>query len=142
MEVPRLFEIIYQSEPLISKSVNSFWEINRGDPVRPRSIHAQVPHSLKERRSLGSDPFLLSQMDTASRRQSIIQGHGMYNFLVRFMIVMCMLGLDSQVAIEQGNCIKCFMVTEFCEFSPEIKDHFEIFENISGFDVTIVTSAS
>jgi hypothetical protein len=53
-----------------------------------------------------------------------------------------MLGLDSQVAIEQGNCIKCFMVTEFCEFSPEIKDHFEIFENISGFDVTIVTSAS
>jgi hypothetical protein len=46
------------------------------------------------------------------------------------------------VEIEQENCIKFFMVTEFCEFSPEIKDHFEIFENIGGFDVTFVTSAS
>ncbi|KAM0850900.1 hypothetical protein ACQ4PT_052780 [Festuca glaucescens] len=46
------------------------------------------------------------------------------------------------VSIEQGNCIKFFMATEFCEFSPEIEDHFEIFENIGGFNVTIVTSAS
>jgi hypothetical protein len=30
-------------------------------------------------------------------------------------------------------------VTEFC---PEIKDHFEIFEKIGRFYVTIVTSAS
>jgi hypothetical protein len=31
------------------------------------------------------------------------------------------------------------MVTEF---SPEIKDHFEIFENIGGFGVTSITAAS
>jgi ribosomal protein L5 len=64
----------------------------------------------------------------------------MYNFLVRVLTVMSM--LDSKVSIEQGNCIKFFMATEFCEFSPEIEDHFEIFENIGGFNVTIVTSAS
>ena len=33
------------------------------------------------------------------------------------------------------------METEFCEFSPELEDHFEIFEHIRGFTVTIVTSA-
>jgi hypothetical protein len=47
--------------------------------------------------------------------------------------------LDSKVAIEQGGCIKFFMVMEF---SPEIKDHFEIFENIGGFGVTIVNTDS
>jgi hypothetical protein len=79
-----------------------------------------------------------SQKDAASLRQSIIRGHGMHNFLVRVMTVIGMQDLDSQVEIEQGNCIKFFMVTEF---SPEIKNHFKIFENIGGFDVTIVTSA-
>ncbi|KAI5445781.1 hypothetical protein KIW84_013858 [Lathyrus oleraceus] len=34
------------------------------------------------------------------------------------------------------------MKTEFCEFSPELEDHFEIFEHIRGFNVTIVTSAN
>jgi ribosomal protein L5 len=34
------------------------------------------------------------------------------------------------------------MDTEFCEFSPELEDHFEIFEHIRGFNVTIITSAN
>jgi hypothetical protein len=34
------------------------------------------------------------------------------------------------------------METEFCEFSPELEDHFEIFEHIRGFNVTIITSAN
>jgi hypothetical protein len=91
----------------------------------------------KKGRLLGSDAFPLSQKDTASLRQSIIREDGMYNLLVRVLTVMCV--LDSKVAIEQGGCIKFFMVTEF---SPGIKDHFEIFENIGGFGVTIVNTNS
>ncbi|XP_047073867.1 60S ribosomal protein L5, mitochondrial-like [Lolium rigidum] len=138
MEVPGLFEI-----RLVPKSTNDakiqFGKLAMEILCGQRSIHAQLPDHLKSGRS-GSNAFLASQKDATSLRQSIIRGHGMYNFLVRVLTVMSM--LDSKVSIEQGNCIKFFMATEFCEFSPEIEDHFEIFENIGGFNVTIVTSAS
>ncbi|GMY33684.1 ribosomal protein L5 [Fagus crenata] len=49
--------------------------------------------------------------------------------------------LDSSVEIRE-NSIQFSMETEFCEFSPELEDHFEIFEHIRGFNVTIVTSAN
>ncbi|XP_021749644.1 uncharacterized protein LOC110715378 [Chenopodium quinoa] len=49
--------------------------------------------------------------------------------------------LDSLVEIRE-NSIQFSMETEFCEFSPELEDHFEIFEHIRGFNVTIVTSAN
>ncbi|KAL0294497.1 UNVERIFIED_CONTAM: 60S ribosomal protein L5, mitochondrial [Sesamum angustifolium] len=49
--------------------------------------------------------------------------------------------LDSPVEIRE-NSIKFSMETEFCEFSPELEDHFEIFEHIRGFNVTIVTSSN
>ncbi|GAU19247.1 hypothetical protein TSUD_199280 [Trifolium subterraneum] len=49
--------------------------------------------------------------------------------------------LDSPVEIRE-NSIQFSMETEFCEFSPELEDHFEIFEHIRGFNVTIVTSAN
>ncbi|XBI16290.1 hypothetical protein VPH35_058572 [Triticum aestivum] len=42
----------------------------------------------------------------------------------------------------QENSIKFFMETEFGEFSPELEDHFEIFEHIRRFNETIVTSAN
>ncbi|KAI5012109.1 hypothetical protein ZWY2020_024243 [Hordeum vulgare] len=71
-------------------------------------------------------------------RQSILRGHGMYHFLVRILTVMSM--LDSPIKIRE-NSIKYFLETEFCEFSPEMEDHFEIFEHIRGFNVTIFTSA-
>lgn len=72
-------------------------------------------------------------------RQSTLRGHGMSNFLVRILTVMSL--LDSPVEI-RANSIKFSMETEFCEFSPELEDHFEIFEHIRGFNVTIVTSAN
>ncbi|KAM0844525.1 hypothetical protein ACQ4PT_056982 [Festuca glaucescens] len=138
MEVPGLFEI-----RLVPKSTSDakiqFGKLAMEILCGQRSIQAQLPAHLKSGRS-SSNSFLASQKDATSLRQSIIQGHGMYNFLVRVLTVMSM--LDSKVSIEQGNCIKFFMATEFCEFSPEIEDHFEIFENIGGFNVTIVTSAS
>ncbi|XP_051225305.1 large ribosomal subunit protein uL5m [Lolium perenne] len=137
MEVPGLFEI-----RLVPKSTSDakiqFGKLAMEILCGQKSIQAQLPDHLKSGRS-SANSFLASQKDATSLRQSIIRGHGMYNFLVRVLTVMSM--LDSKVSIEQGNCIKFFMATEFCEFSPEIEDHFEIFENIGGFNVTIVTSA-
>jgi hypothetical protein len=72
-------------------------------------------------------------------RQSTLRGHGMYHFSVRISTVMSL--FDSPVEIRE-NSIQLSMETEFCEFSPELEDHFEIFEHIRGFNVTIVTSAN
>nr|YP_010838098.1 ribosomal protein L5 [Apostasia shenzhenica]WGF19833.1 ribosomal protein L5 [Apostasia shenzhenica] len=72
-------------------------------------------------------------------RKSALRGHGMYHFLVRISTVMSM--LYSPVEIRE-NPILFSMETEFCEFSPELEDHFEIFEHLRGFNVTIVTSAN
>ncbi|WZY88451.1 hypothetical protein YC2023_045186 [Brassica napus] len=72
-------------------------------------------------------------------RQSTLRGHGMSNFSVRISTVMSL--LDFPVEIRK-NSIQFSMETEFCEFSPELEDHFEIFEHIRGFNVTIVTSAN
>ncbi|KAL4181285.1 hypothetical protein AMTRI_Chr12g236480 [Amborella trichopoda] len=44
--------------------------------------------------------------------------------------------LDSPVKIRE-NLIQFSMETEFCELSPELEDHFEIFEHILGFNVTL-----
>ncbi|GKD98087.1 ribosomal protein L5 [Tanacetum coccineum] len=38
--------------------------------------------------------------------------------------------------------IQFLMEMEFCEFSIELEDHFEIFKHIRGFNVTIVTLAN
>nr|UDH53974.1 ribosomal protein L5 [Hemerocallis citrina] len=89
--------------------------------------------------------FLGSEKDTGYdrladfARQSALRGHGMYHFLVRISTVMSM--LDSPVEIRE-NPIQFSMETEFFELFPELEDHFEIFEHIRGFNVTIVTSAN
>ncbi|GKD05361.1 ribosomal protein L5 [Tanacetum coccineum] len=49
--------------------------------------------------------------------------------------------LDFPVEIREKS-IQFLMEMEFYEFSPELEDHFEIFEHIRGFNVTIVTSAN
>ena len=71
-------------------------------------------------------------------RQSALRGHGMSNFLVRILTVIPI--LDSPVEIREKS-IQFSMEREFCEFSPELKSSFEIFEHIRGFNVTILTSA-
>lgn len=63
----------------------------------------------------------------------------MSHFLVRISAVMSL--LDFPVEIREKS-IQFLMEMEFCEFSPELEDHFEIFEHIRGFNVTIVTSAN
>jgi len=139
MEVPGLFEIIVVPKApsdLRIKNGKLAMEISCGQ----RFIQTQRGSTGK---SFRSNPFLGSDKDTGYvsdlARQSTLRGHGMSHFLVRILTVMSL--LDSPVEIRE-NSIKFFMETEFCEFSPELEDHFEIFEHIRGFNVTIVTSAN
>lgn len=72
-------------------------------------------------------------------RQTTLRRSGMSNFLVRSLTVMSLLSAPVQI---RKNFIQFTMETEFIESSPELEDHFEIFEQIKGFNVTIVTSAN
>nr|QKO26536.1 ribosomal protein L5 [Croomia japonica] len=142
MEVPGSCEI-----RLIPKAASDFriqygklaMEISRGQ----RFIQTQRGPYFKAGKSFRSNLFLGYEKDTGYvsdfARQSALRGHEMSNFLVRISTVMSM--LDSPVEIRE-NPIQFSMETEFCEFSPELEDHFEIFEHIRGFNVTIVTSAN
>nr|ULQ69433.1 ribosomal protein L5 [Georgeantha hexandra] len=140
-EVPGLFSI-----RLVPEAASNFriqfgklaMEILRGQ----RFIQTERGPYFKAGKCFRSNPFLGSEKDTGYgsdfARQSALRGHGMSHFLVRISTVM---SIDSPVEIRE-NPINFFMETrEFCEFSPELKDHFEIFEHIRGFNVTIVTSA-
>ncbi|KAI4977732.1 hypothetical protein ZWY2020_014286 [Hordeum vulgare] len=114
MEVPGLFEI-----RLVPKAASNFiiqfgklaMEILCGQ----RFIQTQRAPYFQAGKSFRSNPFLGSEKDTGYVR------HGMYHFLVRTLTIMSM--LDSQVEIREKS-IKSFMETEFCEFSPELEDHF------------------
>jgi len=142
MEVPGSCEI-----RLVPKAASDFrikfgklaMEIPRGQ----RFFKTKRGPYFQAGKSFRSNSFLGSEKDTGYvsdfARQSALRGHGMSNFLVRISTVMSM--LDSPVEIRE-NPIKFSMETEFCEFSPELEDHFEIFEHIRGFNVTIVTSAN
>jgi len=139
MEVPGLCEIrLVPKAPydLIIKNGKLAMEISCGQ----KFIQTQRGSTGK---SFRSNPFLGSKKDKGYvsdlARQSTLRGHGMSNFLVRILTVMSL--LDSPVEIRE-NSIQFSMETEFCEFSPELEDHFEIFEHIRGFNVTIVTSAN
>lgn len=139
MEVPGLCEIrLVPKAPydLIIKNGKLAMEISCGQKL----IQTQRGSTGK---SFRSNPFLGSKKDKGYvsdlARQSTLRGHGMSNFLVRISTVMSL--LDSPVEIRE-NSIQFSMETEFCEFSPELEDHFEIFEHIRGFNVTIVTSAN
>uniref|UniRef100_A0A0A9AXE3 Large ribosomal subunit protein uL5m n=2 Tax=Arundo donax TaxID=35708 RepID=A0A0A9AXE3_ARUDO len=137
MEVPGLFEIRLVPKAA-SDSRIQIGKLAMEILCGQRFIQTQTGPAGKSSRS---NPFMGAEKDSVSAlaRQSVLRGHGMYNFLVRILTVMSM--LDSKVEVKE-NTIKFFMETEFCEFSPELEDHFEIFEHIRGFNVTVVTSAS
>lgn len=138
MEVPGSCKIrvVPKAAPSI-KNGKLAMEISRGQKL----IQTQRVSTGK---SFRSNPFLGSNKDKKGyvsdlARQSTLRGHGMSNFLVRISTVMSL--LDSAVEIRE-NSIQFSMETEFCELSPELEDHFEIFEHIREFNVTIVTSAN
>ena len=119
--------------------------------IKNGKLAMEIPRGQKfiqtERGSTGksfrSNSFLESNKDKGYvsdlAQQSTLRGHGMSHFSVRISTVMSL--LDSRVEIGE-NSIQFSMETEFCEFSPELEDHFEIFEHIRRFNVTIVTSAN
>nr|WFQ81744.1 ribosomal protein L5 [Coptis omeiensis]WGU50287.1 ribosomal protein L5 [Coptis deltoidea]WGU50305.1 ribosomal protein L5 [Coptis deltoidea] len=137
MEVPGSFEI-----RVVPKAPSDF-RIKKGKLAMEIPRGQRFIQTQRERKSFRSNPFLGSDKDTGYvsdlARQSTLRGPGMYHFSVRISTVMSL--LDSPVEIRE-NSILFSMETEFCEFSPELEDHFEIFEHIRGFNVTIVTSAN
>nr|QKO26553.1 ribosomal protein L5 [Burmannia bicolor] len=134
MEVPGLCEIRLVPKAARIKYGKLAMEIPRGQ----RFIQTQRgPYFKAGKLFPGSEKDTGYVSDFA--RQSALRGHSMSHFLVRISTVMSM--LDSPVEIRE-NPIQFSMETEFCEFSPELEDHFEIFEHIRGFNVTIVTSAN
>ncbi|KAJ8746856.1 hypothetical protein K2173_012907 (mitochondrion) [Erythroxylum novogranatense] len=140
MEVPGLCEIrVVPKAPydVIIKNGKLAMEI----PCGQKFIQTQRGSTGK---SFRSNPFFGSKNDKKGyvsdpARQSTLRGHGMSNFSVRISTVMSL--LDSPVEIRE-NSIQFSMETEFCEFSPELEDHFEILEHFRGLNVTIVTSAN
>lgn len=89
-----------------------------------------------------SNPFGKGKVSNSARR-STLRGHIMSHFLETILAVMLENHplFSSKVGIRR-NSIQFPMETEFCEFLPELEEHFEIFEHIRGFNVTIVTSAN
>lgn len=138
MEVPGLCEI-----RVVPKAPSDF-RIKNGKLAMEISCGQRFIQTQRGSTGKSFRQFLGSEKDKKGyvsdlARQSTLRGHGMSNFLVRILTVMSL--LDSPVEIRE-NSIQFSMETEFCEFSPELEDHFEIFEHIRGFNVTIVTSAN
>nr|QXE44274.1 ribosomal protein L5 [Sciadopitys verticillata]BDC46301.1 ribosomal protein L5 [Sciadopitys verticillata] len=127
-EVPRSCEIIVVPKALpnlIMTDRELAMEIPRGQ----RFVQAQLDRAFR------SNP--LGKEGVA--RRSTLRGHMMYNSLERISAVMS----ENYPPVEiRTNSIQFPMETEFCEFFPELEDHFELFEHIGGFNVAIATSAA
>ncbi|KAI3941945.1 hypothetical protein MKW98_009155 [Papaver atlanticum] len=98
-------------------------------------IQREPPHQVSKSNPFEKDGGYVSDLS----RYISLREQGMSHFSVRISTVMSL--LDSPVKIKE-NSIQFSMETEFCEFSSELEDYFEIFEHIRGFNVTIVTSAN
>lgn len=140
MEVPGSFEI--RVRPILNIRINKgklAMEIPRGQ----RIIQTQrgVRRTIKSFRSYQWSEKEKKGYVSDLARQSTLRGHGMSNFSVRISTISQTNSLlDFPVKIRE-NAIKFSMETEFCELTPELEDHFEIFEHIRGVNVIIVTSA-
>jgi len=141
MEVPGLCKI-----RVVPKAAPSDFIIKNGKLAMEISCGQKLIQTQRAStgKSFRSNPFLGSNKEKKGyvsdlARQSTLRGHGMSHFLVRISAVMSL--LDFPVEIREKS-IQFLMEMEFCEFSPELEDHFEIFEHIRGFNVTIVTSAN
>lgn len=139
MEVPGLCEI-----RLVPKAASDFrilfgklaMEMTCGQRFFQKKRAFQAGKSFRSNRSEKDTGYV---SDFA--RKSALRGHGMSHFLVRILTVMSLFYSGVYEVIRE-NSILFSMETEFCEFSPELEDHFEIFEHLRGFNVTIVTSAN
>nr|UPI48986.1 ribosomal protein L5 [Balanophora reflexa] len=131
MEVPRFCKIRVRPNPFLSLRIRNgklAMEIPRGQKLF-------LPYTTP-----GYDEIELTCSKEVARqikkRRSTLRGHRMFIFL-RIVIS----SLDFSVKIRE-NFIQFFTETDYCEFSLELEDHFEILEYIRGVHVTIVTSTN
>nr|YP_009306090.1 ribosomal protein L5 [Corchorus capsularis]AOO95928.1 ribosomal protein L5 [Corchorus capsularis] len=138
MEVPGSCEIrVVKKAPynLIIKNGKLAMQISFGQ----KFIETQKGSTGK---SFRSNPFEgFEKADLA--RKSTLRGHGISNCLVRILTIMSLVMslLDSTFEIRE-NSIQFSIETEFFELSPELEEHFEVFEHMKEFHVTIGTSAN
>nr|BAJ22095.1 ribosomal protein L5 [Cycas taitungensis] len=142
-EVPRLCEIIVVPKALPNSPNSIVANGKLAMEILCGFVQAQRGSTGKSFRSNQSFPDQGSEKDTGYvsnlARRSTLRGHIMYNLLEKISAIMSL--CNSPVEI-QRNSIQFSMETEFCESFPELEDHFEIFEHIRGFNVTIATSAN
>nr|WIA66257.1 ribosomal protein L5 [Apopellia endiviifolia]WIA66298.1 ribosomal protein L5 [Apopellia endiviifolia]WIA66339.1 ribosomal protein L5 [Apopellia endiviifolia]WIA66380.1 ribosomal protein L5 [Apopellia endiviifolia]WKW95101.1 ribosomal protein L5 [Apopellia endiviifolia] len=136
MEVPRLCEIIVvpKAPSNFIKNVKLAMEIVCGQKF------IQTRRGKYGIRSIFINKF--QERDTGYvtyLARSTLRGHIMYNFLEKLVTIISF--YDYPVKIRK-NSIQLSMATSLLRLFPEIQDHFEIFEHIRGFDVTIITSAN
>ncbi|CAN6440670.1 unnamed protein product [Victoria cruziana] len=140
------YEDVSRQDPLLKPNHTNVMEVPRSCEIRvvpkpfaPSSFGSQNGKLAME--ISRGQRFIQTQRITVNdlARQSTLRRHFQSNFLVRISIVMSL--LSSLVEIWE-NPIQLSMETFICEFSSDLKDHFEIFEHIRGFHVTIVTSAN
>nr|QIA59866.1 ribosomal protein L5 [Riccia cavernosa] len=141
MEVPRLCKIIVvpKAPSNLIKNVKLAMEIVCGQKFIQTRSRGSTGKSFR------FNKFVLNQESTRDTgyvtylARSTLRGHIMYNFLEKLVTIISF--YDYPVKI-QKNSIQLSMATSLLRLFPEIQDHFEIFEHIRGFDVTIVTSAN
>nr|QIA60570.1 ribosomal protein L5 [Odontoschisma grosseverrucosum] len=141
MEVPRLCKII-----VVPKAPSSFI---KNVKLAMEIVCGQKFIQTRGRGSTGKsfrfNKFVLNQESKRDTgyvtylARSTLRGHIMYNFLEKLVTIISF--YDYPVKIRK-NSIRLSIATSLLRLFPEIQDHFEIFEHIRGFDVTIVTSAN
>ncbi|GLJ56526.1 hypothetical protein SUGI_1226820 [Cryptomeria japonica] len=134
--VPRSCEIV-----VVPKAFRSNGELAMEIPRGQRFFVDRVECSRERANPLGKEGVARrsGHMMFDSLRGSTLRGHMMYNSSEKISAVMSENDLPVRI---RKNSIQFPMETEFCEFFPELEDHFEIFEHIRGFNVTIATSAN
>jgi ribosomal protein L5 len=80
----------------------------------------------------------LKRREALQKGQSTLRGRSMYNFLEKLVTVISFHNYPVKI---QKNSIHLTMKMNLLRLFPEIQNHFEIFEHLRGFHVTLVTSA-
>ena len=138
MAVPRLCKIIVVPKAPSSfiKNVKLAMEIVCGQKFIQTRSKSSAGKSFRFNKFVLNQESKKETGDVTHLARSTLRGHIMYNFLVTIISF-----YDYPVKIRK-NSIQLSMATSLLRLFPEIQDHFEIFEHIRGFDVTIVTSAN
>lgn len=141
MEVPRSCEIIVipKAPSDLIKNVKLAMEIVCGQEFIQTRSRGSTGKSFRFNKFVLSPE---SERDTGYvtyLARSTLRGHIMYIFSEKPVTIMSFYNYPVKI---QKNSIQLSISTELLRLFPEIQNHFEIFEHIRGFHVTIVTSAN